>query len=179
MSIDRCRRWSDRISVDSQENVDHCKRDSLVSVHERMVLHEALAQGRSLVDERFVVAGLWAVQSRFERADIANPPRAAIALDQVLVKEESIRGGEVFPHLASLRYSSSRSSRLFWKASRTLRRGACCCLRARYSRIASPMTACSCRPSRSATACIAFSTSGSAWDEYLRRGFMGHHQDLS
>jgi hypothetical protein len=31
-----------------------------------MVLHRALADGRCLVDERFVVAGLRAVQGRFE-----------------------------------------------------------------------------------------------------------------
>src|ERR1700728_4807416 len=109
MAIDRCRRRSDRISVDSQEDVDYRKRDPLVAIYERVILHEALKQGRGLVDQRFVVAGLRAVQGGFKRANVADPRGPAVALDQVLVKEEGIRGGDVLRHLASLRESSSRS----------------------------------------------------------------------
>ena len=42
MAIDRRGRCSDRVSVDSQEDVDSGERNALVAIHERMIVHEAL-----------------------------------------------------------------------------------------------------------------------------------------
>src|SRR5207248_9992491 len=94
---------------------------------------------------------------------------AAVARDQFFLEKERIGDRDVFRHLASERYSSSRSLRLSRKASSRFRRGACWRLRAKYSRIASPSTACSRRPSREASCCSSSRTSGSACEENFRK----------
>ena len=90
-----------------------------------MILNQAFQKGRSLVNDRLVVARLRAMQSGFERAGVAHAGRSAVTLDQEFVEEQGVRRGDVLGHSASDRYSSSRSRRLSWKASSTFRRAAC------------------------------------------------------
>src|SRR5882762_1525707 len=80
--VDYVRIRSDRVAVDSEKDIGHGERHSLVSVHERVVLNEAFQKCGSLVNDRFVVARLRAMKSGFERAYVAYPGRAAITLDQ-------------------------------------------------------------------------------------------------
>src|SRR5207302_8747576 len=58
MVVNRLRVCGDRIAVDSQKDVDHSKRNSLVAIHKGMVLKEAFQERGSLVNERVVVTGL-------------------------------------------------------------------------------------------------------------------------
>src|SRR6266480_7758583 len=110
--VDRCRVGREYVAVDSQEDIDHGESDSFVAVDERMVLNETFQECCGFVDDRVVVTSLRSRQCRFERSGVANARSAAVALNQYFVEEKSVCRRDVLRHLASDRYSSSRSLRL-------------------------------------------------------------------
>src|SRR3982074_148771 len=115
----------DSEAIDAQKDVGPRKSNPFVAIHEWMVLHETLQESGGLMNDRVVVAGLWPMQGRFERAGITDSRGTAVALDQLFVEEEGVGQTDILGHLASDRYNSSLSATLSWNASSTLRRGVC------------------------------------------------------
>lgn len=101
-----------RVAVNSEKNIDHGEPDPFVSIHERVVLNQAFQKRGGLMNQSVVIPRLRTMQSRFQRTRIADARRAAVTLDQLLMKEERIRCRDVLRHFAKDRYNSSRSLRL-------------------------------------------------------------------
>ncbi len=101
--VDRVRVGCNPITVDTQKNVDDSKGDSFVAVHEGMILNQAFQKSRRFLNDGFVVPRLRAMQTRLQRANISDAGRSAIALDELLMKEECVRSRDVLGHLANER----------------------------------------------------------------------------
>src|SRR5579883_1847064 len=94
---------SDLLPIDAQEDIHHGKCDALVTINERMLLHQTLHERSSFLNDCCVVPGLRPMERSLERTHVAHPRRTAVTLDQDGMKEECIRGRDVLPHSASER----------------------------------------------------------------------------